>query len=85
MTACPLFYPLGAEVLRGNFTDFYTGPVFSGRYNCSENANGLYDCPLIPDQSCIDVGPSRAVGFRCVRGTSMIHCLLCYMLRFLVG
>ena len=63
-----MFSPLGAEVLRGNFTDFYSGPVYSGRYNCSENAYNLYECPLVPDGSCTDVGPSRAVGFRCVRG-----------------
>ena len=71
---CVMFYLLGAEVLRGNFTDFYTGPVYSGRFNCSEYAYALYDCPLIPDQSCIDVGPDRAVGFRCVRGTYYIYC-----------
>ena len=63
-----MIYCLGAEVLRGNFTDFYSGPVYSGRFNCSESAYGLFDCPLIPDESCVDVSPSRAVGFRCVRG-----------------
>ena len=66
-----MIYHLGAEVLRGNFTDFYSGPVYSGRFNCSENAYSLSDCRLIPDESCVDVGPSRAVGFRCVRGMYM--------------
>ena len=66
-------FPPGAEILTGAFTDFYLGSVYSGRLNCSGDEfsiNSLNDCQLTPgnDQSCA-ANPSRAVGFRCVRGT----------------
>ena len=59
----------GAELLTGAFTDFYSGPVYSGRLNCSESMYSLSNCQLSPggDESC-GTDPSRAVGFRCVRG-----------------
>ena len=61
--------PAGAEVLTGAYSDFYSGPVYSGRLNCNESADSLRDCQLSPpfDDSCA-ADPSRAVGFRCVRG-----------------
>ena len=57
--------PAGAEVLTGA----YSGPVYSGRLNCSESPYSLSDCQLSSpfDDSCA-ADPSRAVGFRCVRG-----------------
>ena len=63
-------------MLRGAFTDFYSGPVYSGRFSCSENAFDLNGCQLVPenDSSCA-LDPSRAVGFRCVRGMTVENCL----------
>ena len=56
-------------MLTGAFADFYSGPVYNGRFNCSGSPYNFYDCQLVPgnDESC-SLDPSRAVGFKCVRG-----------------
>ena len=60
----------GAKVLTGAFTDLYTGPVYSANINCTSDYNvySLRDCRLTPGTDMCGTDPSRAVGFRCVRG-----------------
>lgn len=75
----PLYSLPGAEVLRGAFSDFYTGPVYSGMINCTSDYTlySLNDCRLTPgmDETCAG-DASRAVGFSCVRGTFVNCCLI---------
>ena len=72
MLACDLdaSHFSGAEVLRGAFTDFYTGPVYSVNLNCSTDYDmySLSSCTLTPGSEMCGSDASRAVGFRCVRG-----------------